>query len=285
LRNRHRRRRLARALAPLPWLFAACGSEAPPDARPVVAVSVVPQAWLVERLAGARVRIVVMIPPGANEATHEPELAELRALSRASLYVKVGHPHFPFEQAWLDRLLAERPDLPVVDSSRGLDSLEQDPHVWVSPVRVLAMVGPLADALATLLPQDAEAIREREARLRERVREVDAGLREILGPARGGTFLVLHPAWGYLAEDYGLVQLAIQHENREPDPRRVAELVARARALGIDTVFVQPQFDPASARVVADAVGARVETLDPLAPDWDANLERVARQIARAARG
>jgi len=285
VRHRHRRRRLARALAPLPWLLASCGGEAPPDPRPVVAVSVVPQAWLVERLADERVRIVVMIPPGANEATHEPELAEVQALARASLYVKVGHPHFPFEQAWLDRLLAERPDLPVVDGSRGLASLEHDPHVWVSPLRVQEMVGPLADALVRLLPEDAEAIREREARLRDDVRRVDADLRGILGPAHGKTFLVLHPAWGYLAEDYGLVQLAIQHENREPDLHRVSALVAQARALGIDTVFVQPQFDPASARVVAEALGARVETLDPLAPDWDANLERVARQIAQAARG
>ena len=251
----------------------------------MVAVSVLPQAWMVERLAGDAVEILVMIPPGASPASHEPEMAQLAAFARASLYVKVGHPHFPFEAAWLEPLLADHPGLPVFDAAGGLAHLEHDPHYWVSPVRVLHGIGPLAGALAAALPAEAAAIREREAALRAEVAATDARVREILAGARGKSFVVLHPAWGHLAEDYGLVQLAIQHENREPDPKRLAELIARARSLGIDVVFTQPHFDGKSARVMAREIGGRVETLDPLAPDWPANLERVARALAAAARG
>lgn len=266
-------------------MLAACAAETPEPARPVVAVSVLPQAWLVERLADDLVEVVVMIPPGASPATHEPRLEEMRALARASLYVKVGHPHFPFEAAWLDRLLAEQPELPVFDLSAGMARDEHDPHVWVSPRRVGARIDALADALVAVLPEETQAIRAREAALRDEVTRLDARLGDTLAGARGRSFLVLHPAWGRLAEDYGLVQIAIQEENREPDPRRLAEKIAQARALGIDVVFVQPHFDPASARVVAGEIGGRIETLDPLAPDWAANLEHVARRLAEAARG
>jgi len=266
-------------------LGAGCRAAKDAPARPVVAVSVIAQRWLVERLAGDQVEVVVMIPPGARPDGYEPELAQLRALARASLYLKVGHPHFAFEEAWTDRLLAERPDLLVVDSAQGAPALEHDPHLWVSPRRMAAVVGPLADALARVAPDGAARIREREPALRAEIAETDAKLREILAPARGRSFVVLHPAWGQLAEDYGLIQISIQHENKEPDAHHLAGLVARARALGVGVVFTQPQFDDNAARVVADAIGARVEHLDPLAPDWADNLEHVARRIAAEARG
>jgi len=72
---------------------------------------------------------------------------------------------------------------------------------------------------------------------------------------------------------------------REPDPRRLAQLIERARALGVAVVFSQPQFDPTSARVVAAEIGARIESLDPLAADWATNLVHVAERLAAEARG
>ena len=266
-------------------LTMACGGPPPVSREPVVVVSVLPQAWLVERLAGDRVEIVVMIPPGASPATFEPELDQLRALAEASLYVKVGHPHFPFEAAWLDRLLADQPELPVVDLAGGRSSVAQDPHVWLSPRRVDVMIDPLAEALARVVPEEHDAILERAAALHAEVATIDARLGRILAPARGRSFLTVHAAWGYLAEDYQLVQLAIEHENKEPDPHRVAALIEQARALGIDVVFAQPQFDPRSALLLAEAIGGRVEWIDPLARDWPVNLVRVAELLAQAARG
>lgn len=267
------------------WGTAACGPAPEAPSRPVVVVSVVPYAWLVERVAGDLVECVVMIPPGASPAAYEPTLDERRALERASLYVKVGHSHFPFEAAWLDRLLEERPELPVVDGSPGPERIEDDPHVWLSPARMATTARAVAEALAARLPEHAEALRVGESAVLAEIAATEERVRVTLAPARGRTFVVLHPAWGQLAHEYGLVQLAIQHGNREPDPRRLEEVIARARALGVGVVFVQPQFDPASARVVAEAIGARVETLDPLAPDWPANLVHAAERLAAEARG
>jgi zinc transport system substrate-binding protein len=264
---------------------AGCGPAAEAPARPIVAVSVVPYAWLVERVAGNLVECVVMIPPGASPATHEPTLAERRALERAALYVKVGHSHFPFERAWLDRLLEERPDLPVVDGSPGPERIEDDPHVWVSPARMAETARAVADALVARLPEHAEALRVGESAVLAEIAATEERVRVTLAPARGRTFVVLHPAWGHLAREYGLVQLAIQHGNREPDARRLSEVIERSRALGVEVIFGQPHFDPAGARVVAEAIGARVEILDPLARDWPANLTHVAERLAAEARG
>src|SRR5690606_3888118 len=100
----------------------------------------------------------------------------------------------------------------------------------------------------------------------------------------GQRFLVFHPSWGYFAAAYGLVQVAIEHEGKEPGARALAGIIEQAKAEGIRVVFVQQQSAGASARAVAEAIGGRVVPLDPLAPDYLANLRRSAQAIAEALR-
>jgi zinc transport system substrate-binding protein len=260
-------------------LVAGCGAPAPSDDVPLVAVSVLPQAWFVDRIAGDRVRVAVMIPPGASPAFHEPGIEQVRAIAGAALYLEMGH--LPFESAWLDRLLAEQPALPVVRSVTTVD-LDADPHVWVSPRFARVMARRIHAALATLLPQHREALDSNLARLLDEVDAVDAHCRRRLESRRGGTFLVFHPAWDHFAEEYGLLQIAIQREGKEPDAGALATLIQQARGAGVKVVFAQPHFDSASAEVIAAEIGARVELIDPLAYAWSDNLRQVADAIADA---
>jgi zinc transport system substrate-binding protein len=272
-----------RRVAPLLALACAVACRAPAgtDAgHPVVAVSVPPQAWFVERLAGDRVRIEVMLPPGANPSTHNPAMAQLKAATRARLYVKVGHPAWPFEQTWLARLLAEGSDTLVVDGGRGPACGGEDPHVWLSPACMRTLGEDLAAALAELLPEDRRRIAEAHEALGRELDELDAELRRTLAGVEGRTLLVQHPSWGSFARDYGLVQLAIEGERKEPSAAELAEVLATARSRRVRHVFVQPQFAPLPAEAVAAELGAQLVVLDPLARDWAANLEHAARVFA-----
>jgi zinc transport system substrate-binding protein len=259
-----------------------CAERPEVDARPLVMVSVLPQKYFVERIAGDRVRVEVMIPPGASPGFYEPTIGQLKALSAASLYVEVGHPSFPFEKAWLGRLLTERADLAVTNASAGISHAEPDPHLWVSPRHALEMTRAIAAALEGLLPEHEAELDENLRRFESEVRDLDAKLHALLDEHRGGRFFVFHPAWGYFAREYGLVQVAIEREGKEPDPREVATLIREAREAGVRVIFVQPQFDPASAELIAREISASVEVLDPLAPDWSANLYRVGVQLRGA---
>jgi zinc transport system substrate-binding protein len=277
-----RRSILSSVLAVLAGLVA-CAPDAPSDPRPLVVVSVLPHRQVVERIAGDLVRVEVLIPPGASPATYEPTLDQLAALDEAALYLKVGHRSFPFEAAWLDRMMAETDALPVVDGSDGIESRSGDPHVWLAPHQVERTATLVESALEEILPEHADALRANLAGFRGEIEGLDAEIRAILAGAERRSFLVFHPAWGHFAEAYGLRQVAIEHEGKEPGPHRLAELIEHARRDGVGVVFVQPQFDRASAEVVARELGARVETLDPLAPDWEANLRRAARALAEGA--
>jgi zinc transport system substrate-binding protein len=273
----------ARALLGLALLGLACGAGCgprAPDARPLVAVSVPPQAWFVDQIAGGRVRVEVMVPPGASPTSYAPTFAQLRAMEEAVLYVRVGHRAFPFEAAWLDRLLAEGRGVRVVDSSAGIPFEAGDPHVWLAPADARIMARNIAAALADVLPDEGAVLAASRARLLAEIDAVDADLRAVLGPHRGQVFVVFHPAWGTLARAYGLRQLAIEEGGKEPGPRQLLDLIARTRALGVRVVFAQPEFDRASAALVAREIGARLEIIDPLAYDWASNLRAVARKLA-----
>ena len=91
--------------------------------------------------------------------------------------------------------------------------------------------------------------------------------------------MVLHPAWGYFARDYGLEQIAIHIEGKNPSPQDIVNLVQKAREHNIKVVFTEPQFDARSARTIAEAIGGRVVRIDPLAKDYIDNMYRVLDEL------
>lgn len=266
----------------------ACGGSAPEpagDAGPTasVVVSVPPLAWFVEELGGDAVAVTVMIPPGASPAMYDPTIAKVRAVSAARLYVAVGHPRFPFEQAWLDELVAGHEGLRLLRSGAGCVVRPEDPHLWLSPACARIIADSVAGALSTVLPEASDAIAARLVEVRRRIDEMDRELGRTLGPYAGRSFLVFHPSLGYLARTYGLEQVPIQRGASEPSAAEVASVVDRAREEGIRHVFVQPQFSAEAARMVARQLpGGRVVTVDPLAPDWPGMMRGIGASLARS---
>jgi zinc transport system substrate-binding protein len=251
----------------------------PEPARPLVVVSVLPQAYFVERLAGDAVEIDVMIPPGASPHTHEPTVRQMKALSRAKLYLAVGHPHFTFEGEWLGRL-GRTGGLRVVAMASGVPCRdEDDPHVWVSPAAARVLARNAAAALGELLPDRRAEIEDRLALFLAEIDAVDAEIRDTLAGRSESAFLVFHPSWGCFASDYGLEQLAIEHEGKEPTAGQLARLIERARAEGVRAVLVAPQYSRESAEAVASEIGAEVRTVDPLSRDWPAMMRSLARAL------
>lgn len=266
-------------------------SAAPPRLR--VVATVPPQAWLVKRIGGDRVDVDVLLPPGASEHTYEPTPQQVARLADARLVVEVGHPALLFERRLLDAMLVREPQPLVVEMVPGgaVTSPSQphdhgsDPHVWLSPRAMRAAAADVEAALERLDPAGAPIYR---ANLRATVAEVDrldAELRDDFARLPRRRFLVYHPAWGYFARDYGLQQVAIETDGKEPSPRRLVELVEEARRAGTRTVFVQRGEYDRPAQAIADELGAKVVALEPLAEDWPGTLRRTAAALREAADG
>jgi zinc transport system substrate-binding protein len=267
-----------------------------------VFVSVLPLETFVERLGGERVAVEVMVPPGHSPATYEPTPRQMADLADAELYVRVG---VPFERAWMDRIEAINPAMVVLDARDGIalrlhagheheigahdpgqatEEAELDPHVWTSPRLVAPMAAGIRDALIRLDPMHRDLFEDNYRGLVADLSALDRDLQKLLQPLEHRRFMVFHPAWGYFAEAYGLEQVAIERAGKEPGAKALAALIGQARREGVKVIFVQPQFNRRAAEQVARAIGGRVETIDPLAPDYFANLRRAAALIAGADR-
>lgn len=273
---------MSRRLIPLlVVLVAGCGGHVEPGAtRPTVVVSVLPQAWLVERLVGEECAIEVMIPPGANPSTYEPSLKQMKGAVRADLYLRVGDPHFAFERAWFDDIAADT-DAPVVDFVTAGENRDGDPHAWTSPRHMAAAARRVAASLMGVRNLDPAEVERRLAVLLADLDSLDVQTATALAPYRGRRFFVFHAAWGYFAEDYGLEQIAIEHGHMEPSAGDLETVIEQAREAGVKSIIVQPQFSQRSAELVARAVGAELVSIDPLDRDWPRSIRDMTAVLVR----
>jgi len=258
-----------------------------------VFVSVLPQKYFVERIAGGQADISVMVGPGDSPATYEPTPRQIAALSRASVYFQIG---VPFEQVWMTRLRAANPEMLVVDTTAGIQRRRiegagtapsdrgdlRDPHVWTSPLLVKSMAAIIRDTFMNLDPTHADAYERNWRQFVADLDALDAEIRTRLSPHAGRAFLVFHASWGYFADAYGLRQIPIETSGKEPGPRTLARVIKEAKARGIKIVFAQPQFSRKSAEMIAQQIGGHVIALDPLAENYIENMRRVASSIAQA---
>lgn len=263
-----------------------------------VAVSVAPQKYLINQIAGERAQVSVLIAAGQTPATWEPTPRGMARLAASDLLFTVG---VPFEQVWLPRLQRNFPQLRIVNSAEGiaLNRLADhhhhgehhhseetlDPHVWLDPLHAIALAENMATALIGIDPQHAEQYRQGLEQLRRQFTTLHQQLRQQLQPFAGRTFMVFHPSWGYFAQRYGLEQLAIEVAGKEPSGAQLSEQAQRARRKQVRVIFIQQQFSQKAAEAIADQIGARIAVLDPLAEDLPAVLSTTAQQIIDALEG
>lgn len=262
-----------------------------------VFVSVLPIKTFVEKIGGEHVDAHEMVRPGFSPQTYDPTPQQISALANSALYIRTG---VPFEKAWMQRIRSANPDMQVLDLREGLvlrkaeahshgdhghhdeHANEQDPHVWTDPVLVGEMLGRIRDKLAELDPENSAVYVQNHDDFLAELKTLDKELLDLLGPLQNRKFMVFHPAWGYFADRYGLVQVPIEEQGKEAGARRIVSMIEQARHEKIKVIFVQPQFDRRQAARVADAIDGEVIAVDPLAPDYVENLRHVGQGFARA---
>lgn len=147
-----------------------------------------------------------------------------------------------------------------------------DPHVWLSTHNAAVMADNIAKAFTKADPEGAAVYAANLAALKKKLAESQAYAEKELAPYRGREFFVYHPAFGYFAKSVGLKQVAIELGGREATPAHLASVIKRAKEGNVKVIFVQPQFNPTSARALGKAIGGNVAGLNSLAGDVPTNI-------------
>lgn len=262
-------------------------------------VSIVPQKSFVEAIGGEWVNVEVMVLPGSSPHSYEPKPSQMKAIGEAKLYFTIG---VEFEGAWMKKLAHQNKAMKIVDSTQGITKLAMkehdhehkeekahdghthtgfDPHVWTSPENIKLIAKNIADALIAEDSAHQEQYKANYVAFLAKIDATDAKIKEILKDVKqGSTFMVFHPAWGYFAHQYGLEQVAIEVEGKEPKPKELAHIMEEAKEEGVKAIFTQPEFSDKSAKQIADALKIKVIKASPLNPDWEKSFLSLATAIA-----
>ena len=279
------------------FLATGCTSRTRQPDKEQLYVSILPLRSIVGQIVQDDFTIDVLVPSGASPESFEPTPRQYVALNRSKLIFNVGI--IDFEQ----NLLRDFPDREkLVNLSQGVRLLEGscshvhtadepakekaehtrthgiDPHIWTSPRALKQMAANAYEALHASFP-DSVHYTENYRKLLVRLDSLDSACAEALHRASVGTIVIYHPALTYYAADYGLEQLAIEHDGKEPSARHLARLIEEARTKGVRRVFYQAQYPVSTVKVIAEDIGAESVRIDPLREDVIENIGEITRQL------
>jgi len=239
-----------------------------------VVVSILPQAEFVEGIGGDKVKVTVMVPLGASPHTYEPIPSQLKEVSKAKMYAKVGS-GVEFELAWIDKIISVNKEMLVVDCSKGIELIENDPHIWLSPKNAKIMVENIYQGLIQINPANQEYYARNKEKYLQELDKLDNEIAQALSEKKNRKIMVYHPAWAYFARDYGLEQIPIEKEGKEPTPQGIASLIKQARENNITVIFASPQFSTKTADVIAKEINGKVVLISPLEKNYLENMRKV----------
>jgi zinc transport system substrate-binding protein len=265
------------------------GADRQQDEQVVVAVTIPPEQEFVERVGGDNVRVVLLVPAGADPHTYEPPPGVLAEVAEADVYAAVGS-GIEFELAWKDKIASLNPNMLVVDCSRGIDLISTgedghtgtDPHIWLSPRNAKIMVENIREGLVAADPEHADEYNRNAGAYQAELDALDAEIAGALAESGVKKVMVYHSSWAYLARDYGLEEVPIESEGKEPSPQRLEHLITQAKEEKIRVIFASPEHSTRSAEVIADEIGGTVVLVSPLEKEYLENMGRVAAAFAES---
>ena len=264
--------------------FQSCNSNKTQVDNKLISVSILPQKYFIERIAGDDFKVNVLIPPGASPASYEPTPKQMKDMSKSATYLRIGH--IPFEKAWLNKLFEGNDHIKSLDMSEGIELIRGpevrhgdhfheggiDPHIWSSPKTAKQLIANTFKALVQLAPEKEQEYTSNYMKLMSDINVMDKGAEAIFAKK---VFMIYHPALSYMARDYNLTQISIEHDGKTPSPAHMKNMLDLAKKHKIKTVFLQKQFNIDNAKVIAKEINAELIQIDPLSADWLAEMNRI----------
>ncbi|MDD3050728.1 MAG: zinc ABC transporter substrate-binding protein [Candidatus Cloacimonetes bacterium] len=292
-------------------LFSTAGCSKKTSDKPAdktIFVSILPQKFFIEKIAGYDFDVHVMVGPGQSPHTYEPTPRQMQEMENSLAYFSIG---VTFEKAWMDKIQKNYPAMKIIDTRKNIplrnvesfatiftesaiddhsenltehdhhhDSEELDPHIWLSPELVMTQASTTANALAELNPSKQKLYYENLQNFHLELKKIHSDISETLSTLQSNKFMVFHPAWGYFADEFDLKQIPIEISGKSPSARELTKIIDFARKNNIRMIIVQKQISSRESEAIAKEIEGKVISLDPLSEDYLTNLRCIAEAIS-----
>jgi zinc transport system substrate-binding protein len=282
--------------------------EANNDKTRIIGVSIVPQETFLRKIVGDSYEIITLIPPGSSPASHQPSIRTLQKLSEAELYFSIDVPTEisnikPMLKEYENLQIIDLADqvdemyppryFGSVDSHDAHDDHDEhdnhdhddhddteaaevddhnhegrDPHIWLSPKRAIAMVSIMTDTLIKTYPEDEALFIENSDNYIKALQELDTYIQSGVEDAKSKDFIIYHPSYGYLADDYELNMIEIEYDGKEANINELDRIIELANEKNIKNIYYQEEMSVKQAKIVANELNGDVIKLTPLSADY-----------------
>ncbi|MGL4594565.1 MAG: metal ABC transporter solute-binding protein, Zn/Mn family [Thermoguttaceae bacterium] len=256
--------------------------------RPVFVVSVEPHAFLVEKIGGKQIHVEVLVPAGKEPEHYEATPKKIAMLLNAKTLFRTG---MPFEEMLLPKLKSLSNNLKIVDLRENIplrqlelhghrkdesesEHVQQpsnisvttcqsgcthgglDPHIWFAVSLLKQQSDTICRTLIEVDPTGEEVYKHNLKQLHDEIDALEKHCQERLTPFKNKTIFAFHPSYGYFCDEFGLQQHAIEYEGKSPSSQQIIESISIAKNDSTPPiVFIQPEFNEAPAKALAEAVG------------------------------
>lgn len=270
----------------------------PIPTKPVLAVSIQPQKYFLEKIVGDKYHVMCMLAQGGNPETYEPSFSHLINLERCDVYFKVGN--IGFELAVLDKIKKNNPEIKIINTSRGIELLrgthegvshdncsvhaaghnhEVDPHVWTSVLNAKIIAQNMYEAVIVLDSRNKRYYTQNYNMLLTELNKMEDEIAQQMAPAKGTAFAVWHPSLSYFARDYGLTQIAMENEGKEVPASVLKSGIDKARENNVRVMFFQKEFDNRQIQTISNQLGVELVEINPMSYDWALEIKKIANAI------
>ena len=268
----------------------------------VMIVSIPPYYGLVKAIVGDDFDVQVLLPEGSSPETFSPTIRQIAVVQNSEMFLSGNLMEF---EKTLTKRLAEHRSVKVINISEGCKLIENehdecgceegnqhhahlhshhhhgavDPHVWMSPFELETITQNIGKAICVAYPDSVKYMANLQQLIGElRSRQIAYGEQLEVGGQRH--FLIYHPALSYLARDYGLVQISLENEGKNPTPASLAEVVDVVNKCGIRQMMYQSEYPQEVIKPIVDILGVNMVQINPLSADILSELDRVINIIS-----
>ncbi|EAJ5677823.1 zinc ABC transporter substrate-binding protein [Campylobacter sp. IFREMER_LSEM_CL1846] len=263
--------------------------------KPIVSVSIPPQAFFVEKIAKDSVEINILISPNSNEHNVEFKPMMIKNLEKSKIYFLAD---LELEKILENKFKNTLKNVKIVNINDGISLLENDetdehehdehehgkndPHTWLDPVLVKIQAQNIYKALSQTFPQNKDFYAKNLENFLKELDDLNSVIKTNLQDIKHREFIVYHPSWNYLAKRYNLIQIPVEIDGKEPKIQDLQKLIKIAKEKNIKVIFVQPGFSENSAKVLSKELDAKIVFIDHLAKDWDKELLKTIQALKMA---
>lgn len=254
-----------------------------------VTVSILPLKYFVDRISDSSIGVTVLVPPGVSPETYEPAMSQLIAASKGSLFFGISI--LGFEQGWQEQLSSLGNDTKYIDVSGNMELISgthghhdedhhgHDPHIWLAPVNARIIAENIFKALCVKWPGDTALFNRNYLDLIKEINETEEYIKFNINNLPNKKFLIYHPALAYYAHQFGLIQIALEQDGKNPSPAYLKDLFDKVAAENMNHILVQVEIPADRVAPLAEQIKAEIVHFDPLMYNWKENMLDITHKL------